>query len=99
MSTTEITEKAQAINQVVGNGHGGKVEIVGSWIWVEFGSKPSQEIRDYLKAQGSHWNQKRKVWQISNGYQPRLHSPMMTPLLRLKYGAYGIEDTLTAANS
>ena len=45
----------------------GVVELVGSWIWIEFPTKPSPELRQALKDTGFFWNPKREAWCHSGG--------------------------------
>ena len=42
-------------------------EVVGEWVWAEFETKPTQEVIDFLKSKGFHWNRKRKLWQNACG--------------------------------
>lgn len=48
-----------------------QARIVGHWIWVEFGSKPADSTREFLKARGYHWNKTRGCWQHACGYKTR----------------------------
>ena len=41
--------------------------FVGSWLWIEFPEKPSDEVIKKLRELGFKWNRKRKVWQNSFG--------------------------------
>ncbi|OFW63761.1 MAG: hypothetical protein A2Z35_02880 [Actinobacteria bacterium RBG_19FT_COMBO_36_27] len=86
-----IIEKAKIIAKIVGNGNNGRVEIIGNWIWVTFAGKPSQEIRDCLKAQGAKWNERRHCWQIMNGYQSK-PSKFSKPVIESRYGSMSIEN-------
>jgi hypothetical protein len=74
-------------------------EIVGCWIWIDFPSKPSTEIRDWLKANGYRWNSRRSVWQNPCGYN-RPRSSAGTMQLRIQYGARSLaalrEDEVAA---
>jgi hypothetical protein len=45
--------------------------IVGRWVWCEFPSKPSADVRDFLKGTGFRWNQTRNAWQHNCGYFTR----------------------------
>lgn len=49
-------------------------EVVGQWVWIEFDSKPADEIRESLLDMGFHWNQKRMAWQHACGKFAH-HSP------------------------
>lgn len=69
--------------------------VVGKWVWVEFASKPTKEILDFLHAEDFHWNRERKVWQNSCGHYSRNAS--YDP--RGKYGIrkIGITETIATA--
>lgn len=41
---------------------GGKPERVGEWVWIEFSSKPSAELRAALKGNGFRWIDIRGKW-------------------------------------
>jgi hypothetical protein len=45
--------------------------IVGSWVWVTFQSKPSDETRAFLKTHGYRFNPSRGVWQNPCGVRTR----------------------------
>jgi len=45
--------------------------LVGSWVWVEFPDKPSEDTRAFLKAIGFRWNKERSAWQHSCGHFTR----------------------------
>jgi len=45
--------------------------VVGSWVWIRFESKPSEEIRQALKDFGFRWSQRRGQWSHSCGYSSR----------------------------
>lgn len=66
-----IQAKAVEVASHVNGGAGGRVEIVGAWLWIYFPGKPPVEVRDYLKGEGAHWNTRRSCWQISNGYRSK----------------------------
>jgi len=60
-----------------------KAYIVGSWVWVEFESKPDFKTRSFLLQLGFHWNKQRNAWQHPCGsFRPynKYHDP------RFKYG-------------
>jgi hypothetical protein len=38
-------------------------EVVGKWVWVQFGESPAAEIRRQLAELGFHWNNTRQSWQ------------------------------------
>ena len=52
--------------------------VVGKWVWIQFESKPSAEIRQSLKAQGFRWSHRRQQWanncgnptKPARGYRP-----------------------------
>ncbi|MFH1001920.1 MAG: hypothetical protein V1759_01560 [bacterium] len=86
MGISDIREKAIAVNQAVGNKHGGKVEVVGRWIWVSFPGVPGIEIREYLKSNQFRWNFRRQTWQCANGIKCR-HAKADTWYVKAKYDA------------
>ena len=45
--------------------------VVGKWVWIEFDSKPSAEIRQSLKDFGFRWSNRRGQWSHSCGYSSR----------------------------
>jgi len=45
--------------------------VVGKWVWVEFESKPSAEIRQSLKDFGFRWSSRRGQWSHSCGHSSR----------------------------
>ncbi len=45
--------------------------VVGKWVWIEFPSKPSADIRQALKDFGFRWSQRRGQWSHSCGYSSR----------------------------
>ena len=45
--------------------------VVGRWVWIEFDSKPSTEIRQSLKDIGFHWSKRRGQWSHSCGHNCR----------------------------
>lgn len=45
--------------------------IVGQWVWCEFPSKPSADVRDFLKGTGFRWNAERAAWQHNCGHFAR----------------------------
>ena len=38
-------------------------EVVGKWVWIQFGEIPAAEIRQQLAQLGFHWNNIRQSWQ------------------------------------
>ena len=45
--------------------------VVGSWVWIEFDSKPSAEIRQALKDFGFRWSKRRGQWAHNCGHSSR----------------------------
>ena len=45
--------------------------VVGKWVWIEFDSKPSTEIRQGLKDMGFRWSRRRGQWSHSCGNSSR----------------------------
>lgn len=43
-----------------------KAERIGEWLWVWFEGKPSDEIREKLKAHGFTWAKKKSAWTWHN---------------------------------
>ena len=41
--------------------------VVGRWVWIEFESKPSAEIRQALKDFGFRWSKRRGQWSHNCG--------------------------------
>jgi len=41
--------------------------VVGRWVWIEFDSKPSAEIRQALKDFGFRWSRRRGQWSHNCG--------------------------------
>lgn len=81
MSATELVEKAEVAKRAGAS----EVEIIGRWVWAWFGTKPSQEIREVLKAARYHWNGKRQVWQFAG--VPCRYTKAGTHQIRAKYGS------------
>jgi len=52
--------------------------VVGKWVWIQFASKPSAEIRQSLKDMGFRWSHRRQQWahncgrptRAAKGYRP-----------------------------
>ena len=86
MSNKELVEKAQETKHATW----GKVEIVGSWIWVEFDRKPNLKTREYLKRNDFRWNDKRQVWQFAG--TPCRYSNKPNAVIRWKYGVVVLDD-------
>ncbi|HEV7925248.1 MAG TPA: hypothetical protein VGR14_07835 [Verrucomicrobiae bacterium] len=38
-------------------------EVVGRWVWIQFGGKQPRQITSALSEYGFHWNNRRQVWQ------------------------------------
>ena len=45
--------------------------VVGQWVWIEFESKPSAEVRQGLKDMGFRWSRRRGQWSHSCGHNSR----------------------------
>lgn len=45
--------------------------VVGKWVWIEFDSKPPEEIRQALKDFGFRWSRRRGQWSHSCGHNSR----------------------------
>ena len=68
-------------------------EVVGKWVWIQFGEIPAAEIRQQLAQLGFHWNNSRQSWQHPCGmisderanYDPRK-----------RYGSYFAADRIAA---
>ena len=86
MGALELAEKARKVAGVPG----AHVEIIGSWIWLDFPAKPAVEVRDMLKAEGFNWNHKRACWQFAG--RPSGGSPAARWYLAAKYGAQEVKD-------
>lgn len=52
---------------------GGRADLVGQWIWIEFPEKPTERVRRFLSAIGFRWNRSRECWQHSCGV-PAVHT-------------------------
>ncbi len=40
-----------------------QAQVVGRWVWLEFGVAPSRALREHLRELGFHWNPERGCWQ------------------------------------
>jgi hypothetical protein len=90
MTKTLLTDKAACALSL-----GAVVEVVGSWVWARFDTKPDEITRERLKAENFHWNQKRKLWQWAG--RPAAGSPLGSNAIRAKYGAFEVKkDDLVA---
>jgi hypothetical protein len=38
-------------------------QVVGKWVWIEFGQKQPRYVTAVLAQLGFHWNRRRQVWQ------------------------------------
>jgi len=68
-------------------------EVVGKWVWIQFGEKQPREVTAVLSQLGFHWNNKRQVWQHPCGTY-REESSLYDP--RKKYRAYFAADQQAA---
>jgi hypothetical protein len=64
-------------------------EIVGKWVWIQFGEKQPREVTAVLAQLGFHWNNKRQLWQHPCGTY-RDEASVYDP--RKKYRAYFAAD-------
>ncbi len=67
-------------NEVIAKGqfaalHGGEVHITGLWVWVAFKTKPTNEVRQALKAEGFRWGHKKQMWYFAG--KPRMGKKSM----------------------
>jgi hypothetical protein len=58
------------------------VQVVGSWVWLEFDEAPEAVIRQKISQLGFHWNNQRMAWQhpcgkfsLGASYDPREKYP------------------------
>jgi len=58
-------------------------DVVGRWVWVNFTTKPSAEIRQSMKDYGFRWSSRRGEWAHNCGH-PTTRGRCMP---RVKYGA------------
>jgi len=63
---------------------------VGDWLWLEFDSKPDEDVRNNIKALGFHWNKKRSLWQCSCGVYSRFSEEDPRP----KYGSVPVANLI-----
>lgn len=72
-TVTEHTEKSKSIVEVMEycKAKGLPARVVGRWVWIEFDSKPSAEIRQGLKDMGFRWSRRRKQWAHNCGHVSR----------------------------
>jgi len=45
--------------------------VVGRWVWIEFETKPSVELRQELKDYGFRWSPRRGQWAHNCGHSSR----------------------------
>ncbi len=64
-------------------------DVVGRWVWLSFAEKPSEEIREKIKAVGFRWVQSRGEWAHDCGH-PSHHTKGWPP--RVKYGAVSVRE-------
>lgn len=64
------------------------LELVGRWLWAEFTDKPSEEIREQLKANKWSWAPKKGKWSYHNPKEarPGKHRFMTLEEIKDKYG-------------
>ena len=68
------------------------LELVGRWLWAEFTDKPSEEIREQLKANKWSWAPKKGKWSYHNPKEarPGKHRFMTLDEIKDKYGSAAI---------
>lgn len=68
------------------------LELVGRWLWAEFTDKPSEEIREQLKANKWSWAPKKGKWSYHNPKEarPGKHRFMTLDEIKDKYGTAAI---------
>jgi hypothetical protein len=71
----------------------GITEVVGKWVWVQFGEVPAVEIRRQLAELGFHWNNARQSWQHPCGTFRDTRAPYDP---RQRYGSYFAADRKAA---
>ena len=74
---------------------GAHIEIIGRWPWATFESKPSEGVRDTLKAAGWRWSSRKAAWYIPATPAGRLHAKNLD-VLRARFGSMSLEDEVTA---
>lgn len=57
--TAEIMNRKEMLENMEGIA---KAEIIGTWLWVWFNAKPSDKIREQLKANGFTWRKNKAAW-------------------------------------
>jgi len=60
-------------------------EVVGQWVWIQFGEKQPKAITSRLAELGFHWNNARQTWQHPCG---TLADERATYDPRKRYGSY-----------
>ena len=71
---TEISQEMQRVINVITASNPDILKglyAVGDWLWLEFDSKPDENVRNSIKVLGFHWNKRRKLWQCSCGVYSR----------------------------
>ena len=68
--------------------------VVGRWVWIEFESKPSAEIRQALKDFGFRWSRRRGQWSHNCG---RPTKPARGYKPWEKYQTVGLDEALSVA--
>lgn len=67
-----------------------RVEIIGTWVWLTYQTKPDEDERTRLKAAGFRWAPRRKQWAHSCATKPGGRMPNGHP--REKYGAVAVKE-------
>lgn len=68
--------------------------VVGRWVWVEFESKPSADIRQALKDYGFRWSKRRMQWSHNCGLPTK---PALSYKPWDKYQTVTIDEVLAVA--
>jgi hypothetical protein len=68
--------------------------VVGKWVWIEFESKPSAEIRQSLKDYGFRWSKRREQWAHNCGLPTK---PALNYKPWEKYQTLSIDEVLATA--
>ena len=62
---SKMTEEQVIAGVEAGQASGGKLVQTGAWFWLEFDSKPSNEVRSSLKAAGWKWSKNKAKWYLA----------------------------------
>ena len=84
-------QKLNALPEVVSfcKQHSLPADVVGRWVWLRFGEKPSEETRTLLKGAGFAWVKKRGQWaHACGGFKWKRSKAPYEP--RDKYGSISV---------